>query len=105
MTRMNACFAMIAATLLILTGAFGCEDNPEECFSSSDCAKSLACRNTYYHNGDVSGGYCVVKCNNDKDCPDSCSCQSQKGDKFGAYCMDKSGKVCLPSAEDGGESD
>jgi hypothetical protein len=49
-----------ALLLSSLTGVFGCEDNPDECYSNSDCPKGCQCKATYYYSGTRSGGYCEI---------------------------------------------
>jgi hypothetical protein len=49
-----------AFLLSLLAGASGCEDNPDECVSNSDCPQGCRCKATYYYSGNRSGGYCEV---------------------------------------------
>ena len=50
----------VALFLLAGTGTLACEDNPDECYSNSDCPKGCKCIPTYYHSGNRSGGYCAL---------------------------------------------
>jgi hypothetical protein len=50
------------------------EDNPDECYSNSDCppasnVKATICIKTYYNSGIPSGGFCA-ECASDQDCTD-----------------------------------
>jgi hypothetical protein len=51
---------LFSASLFALVVTYGCEDNPDECYSNSDCPKGCTCKATYYNSGKRSGGYCEV---------------------------------------------
>lgn len=65
-----------ALLLSSLAGVSGCEDNPEECYSNSDCPQGCQCKATYYYSGTRSGGYCEV--------PDGGQCAPQASKTDGA---------------------
>jgi hypothetical protein len=68
---------VISALLLFASaGIFGCEDNPDECYSNRDCPNGCICKPTYYTSGERSGGYCEV--------PDGAQCTAKTDASDGA---------------------